>query len=216
MRPTETIALRREPGHLIRSLVALLLRGGLGMVFLASGLHKLDDLGRVGADEPPPPAGAEVELLDDPEAEFEAFAAEEAAADEEPDEDDEPGYPDSIRAMFADTFVARDMEPALELFLTVLPYVEVALGALLIVGLFTTLTAFLGGLLLLNLTFGWAVKQETGMYPDMLIYLLVDAGILWLSPITSNYLSLDGLLFGWFWKPKDEGEFRKEYEAPVR
>jgi uncharacterized membrane protein YphA (DoxX/SURF4 family) len=93
---------------------------------------------------------------------------------------------------------------------------EVAVGALLIAGLFTTLSAFLSGLLLLSLTFGLIVLKDASMNPAMMMYLLVNAGILWLSPITSNYLSLDGLLFGWFWKPKDEGEYRREYEAPTR
>ena len=43
----------------------------------------------------------------------------------------------------------------------------------------------------------------------MLTYFLANAGILWLSPVTSNYLSLDGLFFGWFWRPRAEGEYRR-------
>ena len=86
--------------------------------------------------------------------------------------------------------------------------------SLAIAGLLTTLSAFATGLLLLSLLFGQIVLGNAAMYPSMLIYLLVDAGILWLSPATSNYLSLDGLFFGWFWKPRGEGEYRREYEAP--
>ncbi|WP_169979724.1 DoxX family membrane protein [Tautonia rosea] len=209
MRPTETIALRREPGHVIRSLVALLLRVGLGMIFLMAGLQKLDDMSK---DQDPPLAEVEDLVVDSDEAEAPATppVAVESKAPAE------PRYPETIRSMFADTWLGRDLKPALDLYTAFLPMLEVAVGALLIAGLFTTLSAFLSGLLLLSLTFGWIVLQNTSMYPTMIIYLLVNSSILWLSPITSNYLSLDGLLFGWFWKPSDEGEYRREYEAPIR
>lgn len=198
MRPTETIALRREPGHLIRSLTALLLRGGLGMIFLTAGLQKLDDM---NAPEP---------------AEIEAANPDFLGETIEPAEVVEPRYPETVRGMFADTWIGRDMKPALDLYTALLPYAEVAVGALLIVGLLTTLSAFAAGLLLLSLTFGWTVVENTEMYPNMLVYLIVSAGVLWLSPITSNYLSVDGLLFGFVLKPQSEGEYRKEYEAPPR
>lgn len=220
MRPTETIALRREPGHIIRSLVALLLRLGLGLIFLMAGLQKLEDM---SAAENPPLAEVEdlVDQLDDAdepsdEADDSTEAADDPTATEDPNATAAPRYPETIRGMFADTWIGRDLKPALDLYTAFLPLVEVAVGALLIAGLFTTLSAFLSGLLLLSLTFGWIVLQNSSMYPSMMTYLLVNAAILWLSPITSNYLSLDGLLFGWFWKPKDEGEYRREYEAPIR
>lgn len=208
MRPTETIALRREPGHLIRSLVALLLRVGLGMIFLMAGLQKLDDM--TEAEAPPL---AEVEEL---AADLEEDDAADPTESVDPEPAAEPRYPETIRGMFAETWIGRDLKPALDLYTAFLPMAEVAVGALLIAGLFTTLSAFLSGLLLLSLMFGWIVLQNASMYPTMLTYLLVNAGILWLSPITSNYLSVDGLLFGWFWKPNDEGEYRREYEAPLR
>ena len=53
-------------------------------------------------------------------------------------------------------------------------------------------------------------------YPQMLVYLLVDAAILSLSPVTSNYFSVDGILFGWFWRPRSEGEFRRDESADAR
>ncbi|WP_152050425.1 hypothetical protein [Tautonia marina] len=219
MRPTETIALRREPGHIIRSLVALLLRLGLGLIFLMAGLQKLDDMSEAGK-----PALAQVEDLvdqldeaDEPLDEAdEPTAADDPTASVDPEAEAEPRYPETIRGMFADTWIGRDLKPALDLYTAFLPLAEVGVGALLIAGLFTTLSAFFSGLLLLSLTFGWIVLQNSSMYPSMMTYLLVNAAILWLSPITSNYLSLDGLLFGWFWKPKDEGEYRREYEAPIR
>ena len=111
--------------------------------------------------------------------------------------------------MFAGTWLEREMAWAIELHTAVLPYVEMGVGALLILGSFTTL----GGLRRRPVaaepacSAGLCSATRT-MYPDMLVYLLVDAGILWLSPVTSNYLSIDGLLLGWFWAPRSEGEFR--------
>jgi uncharacterized membrane protein YphA (DoxX/SURF4 family) len=212
MRPSESIALRREPGHFVRSLTALLLRAGLGMIFLMAGLGKLQEMNAAG----PPPvieaeADADAEESPEPDAETDVEAE---ASGIEPTE--APRYPETIRGMFANTWLARDFGPLLELHTSLLPYVEVAVGALLIGGLLTTLSSFVAGLLLLSLLFGWVLLENTEMYPSMLIYLLVDAGILWLSPVTSNYLSIDGLLFGWFWKPGGEEEYRREYEAPGR
>ncbi|QDV36803.1 hypothetical protein [Tautonia plasticadhaerens] len=216
MRPSESIALRREPGHLVRSLTALLLRLGLGMIFLMAGLGKLQEMGVVGtppvAEPGPTVTGAEPEGPGPEASAPDEFSVDRAAT--EPPET--PRYPDTIRGMFAETWLARDLGPLLDLHTGLLPYAEVAVGGLLILGLLTTLSSTLAGLLLLSLLFGWVVLENADMYPKMLIYLLVDAGILWLSPVTSNYLSLDGLLFGWFWRPGDEAEYRKEYEAPPR
>jgi uncharacterized membrane protein YphA (DoxX/SURF4 family) len=96
-----------------------------------------------------------------------------------------------------------------KLFAEVLPYAEVGLGAALLGGLLTTLGGFLTGVLLLVLLFGHLHANRIEKVPEMLTYLLTDAAILWLSPITSNYISLDGILFGWFWAPRREGEFRR-------
>ncbi len=161
------IALRREPGHFVRSLTALVLRVGLGMSLLMYGLHK--------------------------------FEAKQAGK-----------YPGMITAQFKDTPLGKQMPQAVKLFADVLPYAEVGLGALLIAGLLTTLTAALSGFLLLNLTFGLLVQGDPSKIPPMMTYLLVNAGILWLSPVTSNYISLDGLFAGWFWRPRPEAEFRTE------
>jgi uncharacterized membrane protein YphA (DoxX/SURF4 family) len=158
------IALRREPGALTRSLTALLLRLGLGLIFLFAGAGKFKD----------------------------------------------PKYAEAI---------AKDFPPKIAfagdvaLFTRVLPYAEVGLGAALIAGFWTPVAAFLSGVLLLTLTFGHVFLGRTAMYPGMLTYLLVDAAILWLSPVTSNYISLDGVLFGWFWAPRGDGAFRREPEA---
>ncbi|MBX6312014.1 MAG: DoxX family protein [Isosphaeraceae bacterium] len=159
-----TIALRREPGHLVRSLTALLLRVGLGLVFLVSGLAKFDAK-------------------------------------------KEGKYPQMVAKDFPEHIA---FPGDVRLFTNVLPYAEVGLGAALIVGLWTPLAAFLAGVLLCVLLFGHLYRANVAMYPAMMSYLLVAAGILWLSPVTSNYLSLDGLFFGWFWRPRTEGEFHRE------
>jgi thiosulfate dehydrogenase [quinone] large subunit len=157
------IALRREPGGLVRSLTSLLLRLALGMLFLTAGWQKL-----------------------------EARKAGE--------------YPGGMVKSFEGTILAERMPGALDLFAQTLPFAEVGLGALLILGLATTLSAFATGLLLLSLLFGLLLLAQTsgdmGKIPTHMIYVLMDAAILWLSPVSSNYLSVDGLFFGWFWKPR--------------
>lgn len=164
MEPHPAIALRREPGPLTRSLVALSLRLGLGLMFLMLGLAK-----------------------------FQAIKA--------------GKYP----AMIVDQFASTPLSPAaVRLFANVLPYAEVALGAALLAGLFTTLTAALAAVLLAHLLFGQLIQNHVEQLPGMLTYFLVYAGILWLSPVTSNYLSLDGLLFGWFWAPRPEAHYQIE------
>lgn len=126
-------------------------------------------------------------------------------------------YPKSMIAMFEGTWLNEGSlnQQATKVFATALPYAEIGLGALLIVGVATTLVAFLTGLLLVALLFGQlvltSVNPEMGAkIPTHFIYILIDAAILWLSPVTSNYLSVDGLLFGWFWKPRSVGDFRRE------
>lgn len=165
-----SIVVRREPGPLTRSLVALSLRIALGMIFLTAGLDKFQGI-RKGE------------------------------------------YPGSIVTQFEKTPLRADL---VRLFARVLPYAEVGLGAALIAGLLTTITATLSAALLAHVLFGWTVQHNTAMYPTMLTYFLVNAGILWLSPVTSNYLSLDGLIFGWFWTPRAEGTFRADEDAARR
>ncbi len=178
------ITLRREPGALTRSLTALLLRAGLGMIFLLAGLGKFQ------AKQ----AGA-----------YPGFILSQFDP-EKPDE--KTGQPKQ--------FVVKLPPEMVKLFADVLPYAEVGLGIALIAGIFTTLTAFLSGVLLLHLLFGLVIQGNTAMYPAMLTFLLVNAGILWLSQVTSNYLSLDGLFFGWFWAPKSVADYHREPEGQVK
>lgn len=200
-----TMALRREPGPLVRSLTALVLRVALGSILLGAGLEKYQDMNRPAAAAPgvvvveeAPASGGEELGAGSPPAEATAPVVEETR------------YPETIKGMFAGTFLAKRMPWALDVFTEVLPYAEMGLGAALIVGFWTPLAAFLAGILLVKLLLGWVILGEAEMYPNMLTYLIVDAAILWLSPVTSNYISLDGLLFGWFWRPRVEGTFVEE------
>ena len=61
---------------------------------------------------------------------------------------------------------------------------------------------------------GGAQRTTAAMYAPMLSYILTAAAILWLSPVTSNYLSLDGLLFGWFWAPRAQGRYARVGDEP--
>jgi len=164
-----TISLRREPGALVRSLIALLLRVGLGMMLLLLGLGKFEAKRR---------------------GEYPAMILREFQS---------ARLPGTTGAL-----------PGLETFTRVLPYAEVSLGCALIVGLLTPLSAILTGILLLHLLFGNLVLNDLSALPGMQLYLMVTAAILWLSPVTSNYLSIDGLIFGWFWRPRAEGEYHRE------
>lgn len=205
------IVLRREPGYLARSMTAFLLRAGLGMFLLMAGLQKYGMMTPAPAAPAPEAAAA---------ADDELIPEDAPAVVEEPvapaDAEAKPKWPGSVADGFkGNPLEAHLLSPAMvDAFLRVLPYAEMAFGALLILGLFTGLTAFGSGLLLLALLLGnIALGQASGdlsKVPTMFVYLLTNAGILWLSPVTSNYFSLDGLLFGWFWKPKTEGEY-----APV-
>lgn len=157
------VVLRREPGPLVRSLVALILRVGLGLLMLAAGYNKL---------HPPKP-----EMAYSVEGMVEMFKATPLPAE------------------------------AVRPFAKALPYAELYLGATLVVGLGTMLNAFLAGVLLLQLLVGLLVLGDPTAAPPMFSYLLVCAGVIWLSPVRTNWFSIDGLLFGWLARPRDEGEY---------
>ncbi len=159
------VVLRREPGPLVRSLVALVLRCGLGLLMLVAGYNKL---------YPPKP-----EMAYSAEGMVEQFKATPLPAE------------------------------AVRLFAKALPYAELYVGATLVLGLGTMLNAFLTGVLLLKLMTGLLVLGDPTMIPPMFSYLLVCAAVLWLSPVRSNWFSVDGLLFGWLARPRNEGEYQQ-------
>ncbi len=75
-----------------------------------------------------------------------------------------------------------------------LPFVEVAVGALLILGLFNVIALVLAGLLLIGLTFGMTVVNETATVAGNLSYVLISFVLLWLAD--HNGYSLDRLRLG--------------------
>jgi thiosulfate dehydrogenase [quinone] large subunit len=60
--------------------------------------------------------------------------------------------------------------PVVHYFLTVLPYLEFAIGALLIVGLFTMEASMIGALVMIILIFGMGARQEWGSVGNEMIY----------------------------------------------
>ena len=75
-----------------------------------------------------------------------------------------------------------------------LPFAEVTLGALILLGLFTTVALVLSGLLFAALTFGLAVAGEGAIVAHNLQYALINFVLLWLSDL--NGFSLDRLITG--------------------
>jgi thiosulfate dehydrogenase [quinone] large subunit len=60
--------------------------------------------------------------------------------------------------------------PVVHYFLTILPYLEFAIGALLIAGLFTTEGSIAGALVMIILIFGMGARQEWGSVGNEMIY----------------------------------------------
>jgi thiosulfate dehydrogenase [quinone] large subunit len=60
--------------------------------------------------------------------------------------------------------------PVVHYFLTILPYLEFAIGALLIVGLFTMEAAITGALVMIILIFGMGARQEWGSVGNEMVY----------------------------------------------
>ena len=63
----------------------------------------------------------------------------------------------------------------------VLPFVELTLGILLIIGIFRNAVLFLAGLTLFSLTFGQMLLQQHGVVANNFIYIFLTAILLFLS-----------------------------------
>ncbi len=74
------------------------------------------------------------------------------------------------------------------------PSVEVAVGALLVLGLFNVIALVLAGLLLIGLTFGMTVISEIATIAHNLSYVLINFVLLWLAD--HNGYSVDRLRRG--------------------
>jgi thiosulfate dehydrogenase (quinone) large subunit len=78
-------------------------------------------------------------------------------------------------------------------FLYALPYIEITLGTVLLLGLFTREALVPCGLLLITLAFGKEVQQDYGTVAQNFNYVLLVAGGLWLASRDNTY-SLDHVL----------------------
>jgi len=76
-------------------------------------------------------------------------------------------------------------------FFYVLPFAELAIGALLVLGLFNVLALLASGLLLAALTFGTVMKGDFPTVAHNVSYALVNSALLWLA--SYNGYSLDRL-----------------------
>lgn len=72
-----------------------------------------------------------------------------------------------------------------------LPFLEVLLGTLILLGLFNSISLFCSGLLLMVLTFGMVILGDTPTVANNLIYVLINFVLLYLSD--QNVYSVDGL-----------------------
>jgi uncharacterized membrane protein YphA (DoxX/SURF4 family) len=125
-------------------------------------------------------------------------------------------YPRSLVEGFRDTFLGHHLPGAVRLFAEVLPFVEIGVGALLALGLFTTFAATASGVLLLHLLFGTLAQGDPARIPSMLTFLLVNAAVLWLSQVCCNYISLDGVIFGMVLRAPEGEESLREVVAETR
>ena len=78
-------------------------------------------------------------------------------------------------------------------YVNVLPFVELSLGAVLLLGLFTREALTGCGLLLISLSFGKVVEQDYQTAAHNFNYVLIGALALWFSSRDNSY-SLDGIL----------------------
>jgi thiosulfate dehydrogenase [quinone] large subunit len=67
-----------------------------------------------------------------------------------------------------------------------LPFIEVLIGVLLVLGLFNSITLVLSGLLLMALTFGMVILGDTPTVANNLLYVLINFVLLYLAD-QNNY-----------------------------
>jgi thiosulfate dehydrogenase [quinone] large subunit len=81
-----------------------------------------------------------------------------------------------------------------------IPFSEVTVGVLILLGLFTRVGLIISGLLLIGLTFGVVVLSDSATVAHNLQYGLINFVLLWLVDL--NRYSIDGL-----WQPKAAAGF---------
>ena len=95
------------------------------------------------------------------------------------------GFAGGIVERFAGSFLPS---PLVELFAYASPFAEVAIGTLLVLGLFNVATLTLAGLLMLALTFGAVVLGDPPTAAQNVTFALVIVVLLW--PAEQNVYSL--------------------------
>src|SRR5687768_447916 len=88
-----------------------------------------------------------------------------------------PGFVQYIKSQFEKTWLPSAL---LVPYAYALPFVEVALGALLILGIARNAVLFVAGLFFISLTFGQVLLSAPTVYQNM-IFTVVTAGILFLD-----------------------------------
>lgn len=73
-----------------------------------------------------------------------------------------------------------------------LPFIEVLIGVLLVLGLFNSITLVLAGLLLMALTFGMVILGDTPTVANNLLYVLINFVLLYLA--AQNTYSVDRMM----------------------
>ena len=100
------------------------------------------------------------------------------------------GVAQKMQESFANTWLPGFL---LAPYVHVLPFLELAVGMLLLLGLCTRWTFFLSGLLLVSLAFGMMVQQQHAVVGTNLTYVLMaTAGVL--LSARDNPVSLDGII----------------------
>lgn len=100
------------------------------------------------------------------------------------------GFVDNLVSQFRSVFIP---DPVINFFGHLLPPLEIAIGVLLLLGLFTRTAAVAGGLLIAILIFGSSVKQDWNVVGIQMIYALTYFFIIFY--MNHNRFSIDNLMW---------------------
>lgn len=105
-----------------------------------------------------------------------------------------PGGIGGVAQKMQETFASTWLPSFLVVpYVHVLPFVELAVGILLLLGLCTRWAFLLSGLLLISLAFGMMVQQQHAVVANNLTYVLMAAAGIWLSA-RDNPVSVDRVI----------------------
>ncbi len=105
-----------------------------------------------------------------------------------------PGGIGGVAQKMQESFSSTWLPPFLVVpYVHVLPFVEITVGTLLLLGLCTRWAFFLSGLLLVSLAFGMMVQQQHAVVGTNLTYVLMAVAGIWLSS-RDNPASIDKVI----------------------